>query len=75
MKNTYFKGLNSFTFRQLSSKINTTVASMTVICLMLFVTICTLSTAFTIRNSLNKGVEDNFPVDFYGQYASYKTLE
>ena len=68
-KGIYHRGLNSFTFRQISSKVNTTVASMTVICLMLFVTICTLSTAFTIRNSLNKGVEDNFPADFYGYFA------
>ena len=68
-KGVYHRGLNSFTFRQISSKINTTIASMTVICLMLFVTICTLSTAFTIRNSLNKGVEDNFPVDFYGRFS------
>ncbi|MBR5681792.1 MAG: ABC transporter permease [Ruminococcus sp.] len=70
-KGIYHRGLNSFTFRQISSKVNTTVASMTVICLMLFVTICTLSTAFTIRNSLNKGVEDNFPADFYGYFALY----
>ena len=68
-KGVYHRGLNSFTFRQISSKINTTIASMTVICLMLFVTICTLSTAFTIRNSLNHGVEENFPVDFYGRFA------
>ena len=44
-KGIYHRGLNSFTFRQISSKVNTTVASMTVICLMLFVTICTLSTS------------------------------
>ena len=68
-KGLYHHGLNSFTFRQLSSKVNTTVASMTVICLMLFVTICTLSTAFTIRNSMNKSVRDNFPIDFYGYFA------
>ena len=68
-KGIYHHGLNSFTFRQLSSKVNTTVASMTVICLMLFVTICTLSTAFTIRNSMNQGVEENYPVDFYVQFA------
>ncbi|MBP5580202.1 MAG: ABC transporter permease [Ruminococcus sp.] len=68
-KGIYHHGLNSFTFRQLSSKVNTTVASMTVICLMLFVTICTLSTAFTIRNSMNNGVRDNFPVDFFAHFA------
>ncbi|MBO4524666.1 MAG: FtsX-like permease family protein [Ruminococcus sp.] len=68
-KGIYYRGLNSFTFRQISSKVNTTVASMTVICLMLFVTICTLSTAFVIRNSLNKSVEENFPVDFCGYFS------
>ncbi len=40
MKNFYYKGLNSFTLRQFSSKINTTVFSTTIICLMLFITIC-----------------------------------
>lgn len=69
-KRFYHHGLNSFTFRQISSKINTTVASMTVICLMLFVTICTLSTAFTIRNSMNRSVQEYYPVDFYGAFAN-----
>lgn len=63
-KGIYHHGLNSFTFRQISSKVNTTVASMTIICLMLFLTICTLSTAFVIRNSMNSQVEEYFPVDF-----------
>ena len=36
MKNVYHHSLNSFTFRQISSKVNTMVFSMTVICLMLF---------------------------------------
>ncbi|MFR0881679.1 MAG: FtsX-like permease family protein, partial [Oscillospiraceae bacterium] len=53
VKKVYYRGLNSFTFRQLSSKVNTMVMSMTIICLMLFVTICTLSSAFSMRNSLN----------------------
>lgn len=53
VKKVYFKGLNSFTFRQISSKINTMVFSMSVICLMLFVTICTLASAFSVRNAMN----------------------
>lgn len=57
VKKLYFKGLNSFTFRQLSGKVNTTVVSMTVICLMMFVAICTLTSAFTIRNSLNGNID------------------
>lgn len=67
-KKVYFRGLNSFTFRQLSSKINTMVMSMTVICLMLFVTICTLSSAFSMRNSLNKNINEYCPVDFQMKY-------
>lgn len=39
MKKIYYKGLNSFALRQFSSKINTTVFSMTVICLMLLFTL------------------------------------
>ena len=64
IKNIYFKGLNSFTFRQLSSKVNTMVFSMSVICLMLFITICTLSSAFSIRNSMNRNLNDLCPVDY-----------
>ena len=58
MKRFYFNGLNSFTFRQLSGKVNTMVMSMTVICLMLFLTICTLCAAFSIRNSMNETVDE-----------------
>ncbi|MDE6093081.1 MAG: FtsX-like permease family protein [Ruminococcus sp.] len=71
MKKTYYKGLNSFTFRQISSKVNTTVASMTVICLMLFVTICTLSSAFSIRNSMNANLKEMCPADLELQYTEY----
>ena len=73
MKKTYYKGLNSFTFRQISSKVNTTVASMTVICLMLFVTICTLSSAFSIRNSMNANLKEMCPADLEIQYTEYDT--
>ncbi|MDE6425355.1 MAG: FtsX-like permease family protein [Ruminococcus sp.] len=73
MKKTYYKGLNSFTFRQISSKVNTTVASMTVICLMLFVTICTLSSAFSIRNSMNANLKEMCPADFELEYTEYNS--
>lgn len=63
MKKTYYKGLNSFTLRQFSSKINTTVFSMTIICLMLFVTICVLSSSLSIKNSMTKNLEELAPVD------------
>lgn len=62
-KKFYYKKLNSFTIRQISSKINTTVFSMTVICLMLFITICVLSSSLTMKNSLNKFLADYVPRD------------
>ncbi|MCQ2469849.1 MAG: ABC transporter permease [Ruminococcus sp.] len=64
MKKVYFRSLNSFTFRQLSSKVNTMVVSMSLICLMLFVTICTLTTAFSLRNALNRNIRELCPADF-----------
>lgn len=63
MKTTYYKGLNSFTLRQFSSKINTMTFSMTIICLMLFITICVLSSALSMKNSLNKNVVEFSPRD------------
>lgn len=63
MKKIYYKGLNSFTLRQFSSKINTTVFSTTVICLMLFITICLLSACLTMKNSMNTNINKLAPVD------------
>ncbi len=63
MKKMYYKGINSFVIKQLSSKINTTVFSMTIICLMLFVTICVFSTAISLKDSMNEKVDKLAPVD------------
>lgn len=63
MEKIYYRGLNSFTFRQISSKINTTVIAMTIICLMLFVTICVLSSALSIKNSLTNNLKTLIPAD------------
>ena len=63
LKNFYYKGLNSFTLRQFSNKINTTVFSTTVICLMLFITICLLSACLTLKNSMNENIKRLVPVD------------
>lgn len=62
-KKVYYKGLNAFTLRQVSSKINTTVFSMTIICLMLFVTICVFSSALSIKNSMIANLDELAPVD------------
>ncbi len=63
MKNLYVKGLNTFTFRQVSSKINTTVFSMTIISLMLFVTICVLSSSLSLKNSMTANLDELAPAD------------
>ncbi len=63
MKNVYYKGLNSFVLRQVSNKINTTVFSVSIICIMLFITICVLSTALTLKNSMTENLETLSPVD------------
>lgn len=64
MKNVYYRSLNSFTFRQISSKVNTTVFSMTVICLMLFLTISIFSAALSLRNNMNQSLKELCPADF-----------
>ena len=63
IKKIYYRGLNSFTLRQFSSKINTTVFSMTIICLMLFVTICVLSSSLSIKNSMTSNLKTLAPAD------------
>ena len=63
MKDLYYKGLNSFTLRQVSSKINTTVFSSTIICLMLFITICFLSSCLSLKNSLTGNIDELSKVD------------
>lgn len=59
----YFKDLNIFIVKQLNSKINTNFISMSVICLMLFITIVMLSTGLSFKNALEKGLEETTPFD------------
>ncbi len=62
-KKIYLKGTNMFVLRQLNNKINTTVVSMTVICLMLFMTISVLSSSLSIQTTLDSELEEMTPVD------------
>lgn len=63
MKKVYYRGLNAFTFRQIAGKINTMVLSMSVICLMLFVTICALCSSLSVRNSMKANMDTQCPAD------------
>ena len=62
-KKLYLKDTNMFVLRQLNNKINTTVVSMTVICLMLFMTITILSSALSLRNTMQNDLKEMTPVD------------
>ncbi|MDK0933435.1 ABC transporter permease [Clostridium perfringens] len=65
-KKFYLRGLNMFVMKQISSKINTTFVSLSFICLMLFLAICTFSGGLGINRSLNANLKDlaQFDVTF-----------
>lgn len=62
-KNLYLKNLNTFTLRQLNSKINTNYISMSIICLMLFISIGMYSSAIGLKNAMEKSAESQTPYD------------
>ena len=74
IKSVYYKGVNSFVLRQFCSKINTTVFSTTIICLMLFITISVLSAALSMKDSLSKDLDSMCPVDVQLAKYSYDAM-
>ena len=73
-KRFYYRGLNSFIFRQVSSKINTAVVSMSLISLLLFLTISILSFCFSINESMKKELAYNTPVDAFIELTDYQAV-
>ena len=82
IKNIYFKNTNMFVLRQINNKINTMVISMSVICLILFMTISILSSSLALRNTMQRELIEMTPVDLnlyktanlpekYLQYGTY----
>ena len=63
MKQTYLKDTNMFVLRQINNKINTMVVSMSVICLMLFMTITILSSSLALRNTMQRDLLEMTTVD------------
>lgn len=59
----YHRGLNSFVFRQLNSKINTNFLSMTFVCLMLFFAIAVTATGSGLNYAITKTAMENAPYD------------
>ena len=62
-KKVYLKGTNMFVLRQLNNKINTNIVSMSIICLMLFMTISVLSSSLSIKSALDSQLKELTPVD------------
>lgn len=60
----YWKGINSFTFKQLSTQIHTMTISLSIISLLLFVTITILGTASSLTSSLNNSYDESTRADF-----------
>ncbi|WP_415328632.1 ABC transporter permease [Clostridium perfringens] len=66
-KKFYLRDLNIFVMKQISSKINTTFVSLSFICLMLFLAICTFSGGLGINRAINADLKDltKFDVTFW----------
>lgn len=66
-KKFYLRDLNMFVMKQISSKINTTFISLSFICLMLFLAICTFSGGLGINRAINADLKDltKFDVTFW----------
>lgn len=62
-KSIYFKDINIFVLRQINNKINTNFLSMTVICLMLFLTITLLFAAFDLKGTIDRNAAGNQAFD------------
>ncbi|HDK7156539.1 TPA: ABC transporter permease [Clostridium botulinum] len=62
-KKIYFKGLNMFVVKQINNKVNTNFLSMSLICLMLFITMLVLSTGISFKNGFEEGFKIKAPFD------------
>ena len=63
-KGLYWRGLNMFTLRQLSAKVNTVSFSMAMIAMILFLAITSVTSGMSIANVMNTSVERNNPADY-----------
>ena len=59
----YYRGLNSFTLREFYTRINTTVSAMSIICILLFFTICIFASAMSLNSTFRDDLERRVPRD------------
>ena len=66
-----------FVMKQISSKINTTFVSLSFICLMLFLAICTFSGGLGINRAINADLKDltKFDVTFWSNSGENKLIK
>jgi putative ABC transport system permease protein len=65
LQNVYFKGLNLFTLGQLNSKMNTAHLSMSLVCLMLFLSISFISIGYALDESIKVGFGESSAIVTY----------
>lgn len=68
LRSVYWRGLNMFTVRQLSAKVNTVCFSMGVIAMILFLAITSVTCGMSIANVMNENLERYNPVDVSQTY-------
>lgn len=68
-KKSYLRGINAFTTKEISSRVNTNVFAGSIICLLLFITICIFSTSFSINKSMNDNLKTLVPADVNLMYT------
>lgn len=60
----YYKDLNLFVLRQMTSRINTNFVSVSVVCLVLFLVISIFSSGYSMQNVLSKDMTSSVKFDF-----------
>lgn len=68
LRSVYWRGLNMFTVRQLSAKVNTVCFSMGVIAMILFLAITSVTCGMSIANVMNENLERYTPADMSQTY-------
>lgn len=71
LRSVYWRGLNMFTVRQLSAKVNTVCFSMGVIAMILFLAITSVTCGMSIANVMNENLERCNPADMSQTYVYY----
>lgn len=71
LRSVYWRGLNMFTVRQLSAKVNTVCFSMGVIAMILFLAITSVTCGMSIAKVMNENLERYTPADMSQTYIYY----